>query len=184
MWFDLDPVELDFLSSAPYRWSVEAHVHASRAAVWDAFVDAPGWPRWFPGVSNACYPGGAPPFGVGTKREATVRGQRWQETILAFDTGMRWAYRVDRATVPLAHAQIECIEFADAGGGTCVRWTLAARPRLLLRTTSAFMPRTLRRLLERAARNLERELRRRPESEVRRTADGSEEPSHSLDSGG
>ena len=158
MWFDLEPVPLEFLERAPRRFTAEARVRAPRQAVWDAFIDAPGWPRWFPGVSEASYPGGAPPYGVGTRREATVRGQRWQETILAFEPGVRWAYRVDRATVPLAHAQIECTEFADDGPGTRLRWTLAARPRVLLRLSGPLMERSLARLLARASENLEREV--------------------------
>jgi carbon monoxide dehydrogenase subunit G len=170
MWFRLRPVELDFLASAPRRWSVEAHVRAPRRAVWEAFVDAPSWPRWFPGVSEVSYPGGSPPYGVGTRREAVVRGRRWRETILAWDEGVRWAYRVDAASVPLARAQIECTEFADDGDGTRLRWTLAAEPRLLLRVTAPFMTRTLGDLLERAVRNLERELdlARRPIADRRR----------------
>ncbi len=157
MWFDFEPVELDFLEHAPRRWVAEAHVGAPRQAVWDAFLDAQGWARWFPGVSEASYPGGEPPYGVGTRRAATIRGQHWEETVLACEPGVRWAYRIDRATVPLAHAQVECTEFADEGGDTRLRWTLAARPRLLLHGAGVFMPRTLASLLERAARNLERE---------------------------
>ena len=158
MWFRLRPVELDFLASAPRRWTVEAHVRAPRRAVWEAFIDAPSWPRWFPGVGEASYPGGSPPYGVGTRREAIVQGQRWRETILAWDESVRWAYRVDGCSIPLAHAQVECTEFADDGAGTRLRWTLAAQPRLLLCATAPFMSRTLGDLLERAARNLDQEL--------------------------
>ena len=61
MWFDLQPVEIDFLDSAPRRWVVEARLEAPRMAVWDAFVDAKTWPQWFPGVLDASYPGSAPP---------------------------------------------------------------------------------------------------------------------------
>ncbi len=160
MRFEFQPVGLDFLNSAPKRWTVEAHVAAPRQAVWNAFIDAPSWPRWFPGVQEASYPGGTPPFGPGTCREARVRGQRFRETILAADEGVLWAYRIDRASVPLAHAQLECIEFADEGAGTRLRWTIAVRPRLLLRVTGMFMTRVQHRLLARASTRLERELAR------------------------
>ncbi len=162
MWFDLEPVGLDFLGTAPRRWVAEAHVALPRDAVWDAFLDAPGWTRWFPGVSEASYPGGVAPFGPGTRRFATVGRQRFEETVLCAEVGVRWAYRIDRTTVPLAHAQVEATEFEDDGEGTRLRWTLAARPRLLLRVGGAMMGRTLADLLDRAARNLEREVARTP----------------------
>jgi hypothetical protein len=117
MWFALRPVELAFLDSAPRRWIVEARLCAPRTAVWDAFVDPSTWPHWFPGVRAASYPGASPPFGVGTRRAATVGSQRYEETLLAWEQGTRWAYRIDRATFPLAHAQLECTDFANDGSG-------------------------------------------------------------------
>ena len=158
MWFTLRPVELAFLDSAPRRWLVEARLRAPRAAVWGAFIEPSTWPQWFPGVRAASYPGASPPFGVGTRRAATVGRQRYEETLLVWEEGVRWAYRVDRATVPLANAQLECTDFADDGAGTRLRWTLAADPRLAMRLASPFFPRVLGGLFERAARNLDRHL--------------------------
>ena len=158
MWFALRPVEIDFLASAPRRWAVEAQLRSPRQAVWDAFVDPSGWRHWFPGVREACYPGASPPYGVGTRRAAHVGSQRYEETILVWDEGVRWAYRIDRTTLPLSSAHVECTELKDHDRGTHLRWTLAAEPRLLMRLTSPFMPRMLDDLLQRAARNLDRHL--------------------------
>lgn len=158
MWFALRPVELAFLDSAPRRWVVEARLRAPRAAVWGAFVDPSTWPHWFPGVRAASYPGAKSPFGVGTRRAATVGSQRYEETILAWEAATRWAYRIDRATFPLAHAQLECTEFLDDGTGTRLRWTLAAEPRLAMRLAAPLFPRVLGHLFDRAARNLDRHL--------------------------
>ncbi len=77
------------------------------------------------------------------------------ETLLAWDEGRRWAYRIDRSTAPLAKAQLESTELEDHGAGTKVRWTLATHPGLLLRLTGPFFRRSVQRLLERAMRNLE-----------------------------
>ena len=156
MWFAMRPVELDFLASAPRRWVLDARLRAPRSAVWEAFVDPSTWPRWFPGVTEASYPDGpAAGPGVGTRRVSTVSGQRYEETMLAWDEGARFAYRIDRATSPLARAQLECTDFEDDGAGTRLRWTLAAEPRLLMRVASPFLPGTLHRLFQRATQNLD-----------------------------
>ena len=154
MWFAMRPVELAFLDEAPSRFVVDARLRAPRQAVWDAFVDPGTWPRWFPGVREVVYRG-ARPYGVGTRRAATVGRQRYEETLLAWDEGVRWAYRVDRATLPLARAQLECTDFEDDGSGTRVRWTLAAEPRSVMRLASPFLPGVLHRLLRRAALELD-----------------------------
>jgi uncharacterized protein YndB with AHSA1/START domain len=158
MWFNLLPVEADFLDSASHRWVVEARLRAPRMAVWDAFVDPTCWNEWFPDVHEASYPGEKEPYGVGTRRFSHAGRQHYEETILTWDDGVRWAYRIDRMTLPLSKAHVECTEFEDDGSGTLLRWTLAARPRLLLRLTSSTMGKMLDDLLGRAAKNLDRHL--------------------------
>ena len=54
-WFELRPVGLEFLDTAPMRFEVEAQTALSREEVWSAFIDAPTWPSWFPGVTEAAY---------------------------------------------------------------------------------------------------------------------------------
>ena len=78
--------------------------------------------------------------------------------MLAWDEGIRWAYRIDRTTLPLSKAHVECTDFEDDGTGTRLRWTLAAKPRLMLRLTGPTMERMLQRLLAQAARNLDHHL--------------------------
>lgn len=154
MWFQLKAVGLDFLESAPRITVVECDVGLPRQLVWEALVDPSTWSEWWPGVRSASYVG-TPPYGVGTQRIADVGGWRMQETMLAWDEGRRWAYRIDRSTAPLAKAQLESTELEDCGAGTKVRWTLATQPGLLLRFTGPLFRRTVQRMLERAMRNLE-----------------------------
>jgi len=70
----------------------------------------------------------------------------------------RWAWTVLRSSVPFAKAQVECFEFADAGAGTRIRWTLALDPRLIARLGGPFATRAIRRLLTRATTNLDARL--------------------------
>ena len=159
MWFALRKETIAFIDRAGSVHAAEATLAASRARVFAAFVDPPGWPTWFPNVQSAAYHT-PPPHGVGTIREARVAGTRWVEEMIAWDDGARWAWTVLRATVPFARAQVECFEFADApGGGTRVRWTLALDPRLVARLGSPLATGALRRLLARATANLDARLR-------------------------
>src|SRR5262249_19633792 len=125
MWFTLRREDMGFVGRAPDVHVAEATLAAPRARVFGAFVDAASWPAWFPNVQAASYTT-PPPHGVGTMREARVAGTRWVEEMVAWEPGSRWAWTVLRASVPFAHAQVECFEFGDGpGGGTRVRWTLA-----------------------------------------------------------
>lgn len=156
-WYELRPVGLGFLDEAPLRVQIEVASALPRARVWEAFVDAGGWPGWFPGVRSASYPGQSTPHGVGSQRAADVEGQLFEETILAWDAPERWTYRIDRCTAPLARAQVESTELAeDAAGGTRVRWILASDPLEGLAAARDVLPQILERRLADALANLER----------------------------
>ncbi len=155
MWFKMRKVGLDYIERAGKTYVVECDVDAPRADVWQAFVDPTTWSEWFPGVQSASYGNSPEPYGVGTFREARVGGQRFEEYIVTWEEGKRWAYYIDRATVPLARAQLECTEFEDRDDGTRVRWILAADRRLLMWLAAPFFQRTIDSLLKKAMRNLE-----------------------------
>ena len=159
MWFTLRREGVEFVERARSVHVAEATMTAPRACVFDAFVDPDGWPDWFPNVQRATYTS-RPPFGIGTIRVAHVGGTRWVEEMVAWDDGRRWAWTVLRASVPFAKAQVECFEFADAGAGTRIRWTLALDPRLVARLGAPFATRAIRRLLARATTNLDARLAR------------------------
>jgi carbon monoxide dehydrogenase subunit G len=154
MWFDLRTETLAFVDHAPVRWVAEAPVAAPRAAVFAAVVAPESWKHWFPNVQDAAYTS-APPYGVGTIREAHVGGTRWVEEVVAWADGTRFAWTVTGASVPFAAAQVESFEFADAESATRVRWTLALEPRLLARLGAPLAPRVIGRLLCRAMKNLD-----------------------------
>jgi carbon monoxide dehydrogenase subunit G len=166
-WHALRPVGMDFLASAPLRAVVECTTSAPRAQVWRAFSDPATWPEWFPGVESAAYPDQAPPYGVGTRRVASVRGRWMDETIVAWQEPRLWAYCITRSSARLARAQLEATELEQHGAGTLVRWTLASEPLGWLRVSAPLLPRVLEALLARALRNLEARLARAGASEAR-----------------
>jgi len=152
--FELREVGLDFIETAERRYRMEAIVAAPRPRVWQAIADPGTWSAWFPGVGSAWYEG-PEPWGVGTRRIADVSGQRFEERILCWDEPERWGYRIERSTLPLARAQIECHELSECPEGTRVRWTLACDPGLPMRLGGPLLARTLQTLHARAMRNLE-----------------------------
>ena len=120
----LQPVELDFVETAPTRLVFTAEVSAPPEAVYRALAeDVTGWPAWF-GAVTMCRPTAG-----GAGREVRLKGgTRFQETILAAEPCVRYAYRVDVTNVPGMRALLEEWRLAPAGAGTGtrVRWTFAA----------------------------------------------------------
>lgn len=156
-WYDLRPAGLEFLEDAPLKVEIEVETRLPRERVWHAFVDAPRWPSWFPGVREASYPSQPEPYGVGTLRAAEVSGELFEETMLAWDEPSRWVYRIDRTTAPLAYAQVESTELSQRpDGGTRVAWLLASDPREQLAAAREVLPGILERRLGEALANLER----------------------------
>lgn len=159
MWFELRSEDLTFIERAPVVHTCDAAVAAPCSAVFRALADPWSWKDWFPNVQAASY-AGAPPYGVGTIRQARVGRTHWIERMIAWDEPDRLAYTVIRSSVPFAHAQVECFELFDASSGTRVRWTLALEPRLLARLGTPLMPRVVTRLFQRAMNNLSTHLSR------------------------
>ncbi len=155
-WYPMRPVDLDFLKTAGVVYTMECELRASRKAVWETYVDASTWHAWFPGVREARYREQEGPIGVGSIREASVSGQAYEEQMVAWEEGRRWAYTLTRATFPIAHAQLECTEFEDCGSGTRVRWILAADRRFLMWISAPFLKRRLERLWREAVESLDR----------------------------
>ena len=149
----LRPETLDFLQTAPKRWTFDAPMTASAASTFTAISADPSTWSWFPGLSSGRYAGGGEP-GVGTIREVTVGGTKYRETILAWEEPDRWVYRVDEMTVPLAHALVEEWAIRAQGPGSIVRWTFAIDPRALFRVSMALAPTVMGALFRKAMRNL------------------------------
>lgn len=151
MRFSLRPEDLAFVERAPVVVRAEVSVPASPAAVWRAFADAPAWVDWFTGMQDAHYTSPAP-YGVGSTRSVRVMGLVADETILAFDPGKCFAFRVDATNAPLLRALVEVVTLEPDGANTRVvyRQAFEAKPwlRPLLPLLRGQMERGLRRGLD------------------------------------
>jgi uncharacterized protein YndB with AHSA1/START domain len=143
--------DVSFVERAPVVVRAETSVPASPQAVWPALADAAAWPSWFSGMKDAHYTS-PEPYGVGSTRRVRVMSLEADETILAFDVGKRFAFRVDSTNLPLFVALVEVVTLEAVGSGTRVVYRQALEPRpwlrLLMPLLRGQMERGLRRGLD------------------------------------
>jgi carbon monoxide dehydrogenase subunit G len=153
---DLAPVDVGFLDTAPTRTTRDFRVAAQPAAVFDALArDPAGWGHWFPGFSkNGRYLSPAP-HGVGSQREMHLGGLPLLETVIAWDEATRWAFRVDRATMPGVRAMAEEYRIVPDGDGSLVTWTVALDAAAPMKVVLGPLAGTM---VQRAGKKLERRL--------------------------
>lgn len=168
--FELRPVEVDFFQTAPLRVVSAATLSATPAAVFEALVDrAAEMPRWFSAVRSVEYGGGAygssgPGSGpgsvpVGTRRRVRlIDRSTFHETVLAVDAPHRFAYRIDRTTVPGLRAMAEEWTVVSTDAGTRVAWTVAVDGPAITRAGLWATAPGLRAATRRALAKLDREL--------------------------
>ncbi|WPB94872.1 SRPBCC family protein [Streptomyces malaysiensis] len=148
----LRSVGLEYAETAPVRLVFVAEISASPEAVFEAFADVEGWPRWYRQVKQARATDG------GKRREIRlVGGTRFHETVMASDPHERYAYRVDETNAPGLRALLEEWTLRPSGsGGTVVRYVFAVDGTVLLRGAVRALRPGLRRAFHQAVRNLDR----------------------------
>lgn len=158
--YELRPEGLGFLTTAPVVHVFEGDVAAPPAVVFAVVSDVTSWSRWFPGFRSGEY--GESETRVGTPRRIRIGpGVRIEEHIVAWDEPNRYAWVVERTSVPMAHALVESWDFSGidlpgvSGGGTRVKWTFAADPRWMLRLMTPLAPPVMGRLFRSALARLE-----------------------------
>lgn len=123
---------LDFVEKAPYDFLTEADLPAPPERVFEVFADVSGWPRWFDGMRAGRWIS-AQQGGVGAVRHMTLDTLSVDETILAWEPGVHFAFRIDTVTLPLIRAMVEDYRLERRGEGTHLVWRAAYDPSLLTR---------------------------------------------------
>ena len=123
----LRSVDLEFLTTAPVRFTYEVELPATIDVVFMAISADPSTWTWFPGLADGRYVG-VEPHGVGTRRAIALEGTVYQETILAWDAPTRWAYRVDESSDSTFLALAEDWVMEPRDSGSVLRWTFAVDP--------------------------------------------------------
>jgi uncharacterized protein YndB with AHSA1/START domain len=148
MRFRLRSEDLSFVDRAPVVVRAETSVPANPTAVWPAFANAAAWVEWFAGMEAAHYTS-PEPHGVGSTRTVRVLSLEADETILAFDVGKRFAFRVDSANLPLLGALVEVVTLEPVGASTRVVYRQALEPKPWLRPLLPLLRRQMERGLRR-----------------------------------
>ena len=151
----LRAADADFAQRARVVLRFSGAVAAPVESVFGAVSGDPAaWRHWFPGVLDGAYDS-PPPHGFGSQRHVRVRGAgTYRETIVRWDAPRRWAFRVDRTTLPLASALLEEWTVEPAADGSRLTWTFAVDPTPLFRAALAAQPRALGHVFDRAVRRL------------------------------
>lgn len=146
----------EFFGAAPHRFRHAAVVHRPPERLFAALAGDPaGWGDWFPGFDHSGRWLTPDPPGPGSRRAVRMAGISYEETILAYDPPSRFAFRLDRASVPMAYALAEDYRISGDAAGSTLEWTFAVDPRPLMRPALPLLDPVLGRLLRRVAANLE-----------------------------
>lgn len=151
--------DLGFLERAPHRLVQGGVMPVSAERLFEVLADAPGWPRWFVDMVDARWTSSAP-RAVGSTRTVRLTTMVVDETILAFEPGKRFAFRLDRVGLPLVRAMVEDYAIESLGPSSSrLLWTAAYEPTPLMTLIHPIARRIFgsqfRRTVEKLAQHLE-----------------------------
>lgn len=128
MRYKCEDVGLEFFDEAPSRFQASVEIAATPDQVFDAFLDADAWVRWAWPITRVEWTSGFP-LEVGSTRTVYMRGGLiGYEEFIAYQHGVRMAFRFNEASMRDVQAFAEDYRVTDLGGGRCqVDWTMAMK---------------------------------------------------------
>jgi hypothetical protein len=171
MWFRTKPADLSIVADAEERIAACAIVRASPMKVFAALADASTWPAWFADMTSTEWTT-AEHGGVGSVRIARLKFGSFEERMFAWDPGVRFAFSIDGASVPLVRRAAEDWRLYPMDGGTATRieWTLLADPSLVARVLKPLLRPLFRRMFLKSARGLDQMLHAKRVASTRTSA--------------
>lgn len=148
---------LDFVERAPASFLTEADLPAPPEKVFEVFADVSSWPRWFDDMRDGRWMTDQT-SGVGATRRMTLGLIAVEETILAWEPGSRFSFRIDRATLPLIRAMVEDYQLVPTQNGTRLVWKAAYDPSWITRLLHPIVRAVFGAQFRRTAENLKRYL--------------------------
>lgn len=117
-------IGLDHLDRAPTVFSNSVDVALPPQALFDFLARADTWPLWASVITHVEYTS-PEPHGVGTTRTVTMRGGLvGEEEFLAWEPGVRLAFRFNAASTRALDAFLEDYRIVPRDGGSRLTWTL------------------------------------------------------------
>ncbi len=161
MRYQCEDVGLEFFDEAPTRYVASVAIAASPEEVFDVFLDADAWTRWAWPITKVEWISGFP-IEVGSTRTVHMRGGIiGYEEFIAYELGVRMAFRFNEASKKGIEAFAEDYRVTDLGAGRCrVDWTMAMKnarqgPAFVSTLTDPVMGFMVRRMLRKFGRLVE-----------------------------
>jgi hypothetical protein len=120
-WYPLEPVDAEFLGSAPHIFHYQKPFDATPEHVWKSLVSdasAAAWGRLINEVSWTS----APPFGLGATRESAAFGTRSRSRYFRWDEGHGYSMYVHESTAPVFKRYAEDFILEPNDGGTLFKF--------------------------------------------------------------
>ncbi len=161
MTFTCEKVGVEFFDTAPTRYQATQEIAATPEQVFEVLLDADSWVRWAMPITAVEWTSGFP-IEVGSTRTVHMRGGLvGYEEFIAYEHGVRMAFRFNEVSKDGIDAFAEDYQVTDIGGGRCrVEWTMAldtARegPAVVTKATGSIMTFMLGRMLGKFGRLVE-----------------------------
>ncbi|MEW5848794.1 MAG: SRPBCC family protein [Myxococcota bacterium] len=133
MRYPCQPVGPEIFDAAPMLFRNSSEIAATPTKIFSIFEDGESWPRWFKGIRKVQWTSPRP-FGVGTTRVVTLDMLTVDEHFFRWEPGRRFSFHLTAHSVPLAEVLAEDYLLEEiAPGRTRFTYTVAVRPRLLLK---------------------------------------------------
>jgi len=119
----LQPVDAEFLDSAPFRVVTEVLVSAPIEACWSLLVDQASWPQWFDDMSTV----EANPWlwtEPGQTRQVTVNKLKVDEVAISLEPQREYAFSITKWPLPIAKRAAEGVRLVDRTDGESPRTQL------------------------------------------------------------
>lgn len=126
MTFECEKVGLEFFETAPTLYRASVEIDATPEDVFASFLDAEAWTKWAMPITGVEWTSGFP-IEVGSTRTVHMRGGLvGYEEFIAYEHGVRMAFRFNEASKDGLGAFAEDYRVTDLGGGRCrVDWIMA-----------------------------------------------------------
>ncbi len=161
MRFKCEDVGLEFFDEAPMRYEASVEIAATPDQVFGVLLDADAWVQWAMPITAVEWTSGFP-IEVGSTRTVHMRGGLiGYEEFIAYQHGVRMAFRFDEVSKKGVLAFAEDYRVTNLGADRCrVDWTMAMKNArsssgLVKQLTDAVMGFMLRRMLGKFARLVE-----------------------------
>ena len=156
--FTLQNPPLEFLQTAKYTAQAEGIVPGSVNDVFNVLADAPQWPTWFSGMTEANWTSN-PPHGVGSTRVVAIGPLRAWERFIAWEPGIRMAFVITETNLPGVTAMVEDLQLQMEGEEkTRIRYRIALQFACLLQPFGGIVQMQINRILRQSLTSLTQHL--------------------------